>query len=107
MSDPAPPPPPEAAPGEPSPIELIRQLLDLFKFERMAHLTVTCLMLVILLVCAVYTLRGDPGDFTVLGGFFAASGGLVTYTAGRLLRMWDQALQVVARHLDEEDDALT
>ena len=77
-----------------SKIEAIRDLLAIFRFERMVYLFVTIISLIMLLSSAAYMmLQGDAGIVAVTGLF--GSAGAITYTAGRLLRMWSQAIQVL------------
>ena len=74
--------------------EVVEKLAALFKLERMVHLAVTTISLIMLLFIAaslIYKNNADPVALTLMFG----SSGLITYSANRLLRMWDQALQVL------------
>ncbi len=76
-------------------VEAVKSLTLLYKPERTVYLVVTCTSLVILLAAAVMMLyRGQAGP-TELGLMFGSSG-MLTYTAGQLLRMWDRAMSVIA-----------
>ena len=71
------------------------RLTNLFKLERLVHLAVTSLSLAMLLGSAgvlLYKGRAGPAELTGLFG----SSGLITYSAGRLLFMWNQALRLLA-----------
>lgn len=75
-------------------IKSIRQLLDIFKVERMVYLTVTILSLIMLLSSAAVVIYKDAAGALEITGLFG-SAGAITYTAGRLLRMWSEALRVL------------
>jgi hypothetical protein len=81
-------------------VKAIRQLLDMFKIERMVYLGITILCLLVLLGCAFYLLFGK-GEIAAVIGMFSASGG-VTYTCGRLLKMWSDAMQLLSSIKKEE-----
>ena len=72
----------------------VERLIQLFRPERMVHLVVTSISLVMLLFSAAVLIYRSSADMTVLTGLFGSSG-LITYSAARLLKMWDQALQVL------------
>ena len=75
-------------------IQAIKQLLAIFKLERTVYLTVTIISLVMLLgSAAIVMYKGSAGPFEFTGLF--GSAGAITYTTGRLLRMWSEALQVL------------
>lgn len=80
--------------------ELIRRLkalellLKFFRPERFAHLVLSSASFVTLLVAAgMMIIRGTAGvpELTAIFG----SSGLITYSSGRLLHMWNQAFKVV------------
>ncbi len=75
-------------------VESIRQLLDIFKLERMVYLTVTILSLIMLLSSAAVVAYKDAAGALEMTGLFG-SAGAITYTTGRLLRMWSEALRVL------------
>lgn len=76
-------------------IDAIGKLLYLFRFERRVYLTVTILSLIVLLLVAGYMAYDDGGDsIPEIIGLFSSAGG-ITYSAGRLLRMWSEALKVL------------
>lgn len=73
-------------------LEVVRELTDLFKFERRVYLVVTILSLIMLMGSALsLMIKGQAGtaELTILFG----SSGLITYSAGRLLYMWTEALK--------------
>jgi hypothetical protein len=72
----------------------VERLTQLFKLERLVHLVVTSISLLMLLTsAAVLMFRGTAGPAELTGLF--GSSGLITYSAGRLLFMWTQALRVL------------
>jgi hypothetical protein len=73
----------------------VERLTELFKLERFVHLSVTFVSLLMLLTSAgVLLFRGNAGPAELTGLF--GSSGLITYSAGRLLYMWSQALKLLA-----------
>jgi type III secretory pathway component EscU len=73
----------------------VERLTKLFSLERMVHLSVTCISLVILIASAtVMLIKGGAGVIELTGMF--GSAGLVTISASRLLVMWNQALRLLA-----------
>lgn len=74
--------------------KIVEKLTKLFKFERMIHLMVTTVSLIILLISITIMIIRDKAGPAELSLMFGSSG-LITYAAGRLLRMWDQALKVI------------
>ncbi|MFN7979226.1 MAG: hypothetical protein U0P30_13910 [Vicinamibacterales bacterium] len=76
-------------------MDAVERLTTLFKLERQVHLVVTGLSLVMLLTSTgVLIWRGAAGP-AELGAMFGSSG-LITYSASRLLFMWNQALRLLA-----------
>lgn len=84
-------------------IEAVERLANLFKLERMVHLGVTTISLIMLLLTAGFLIYKNQADPVVLGPLFGSSG-LITYSANRLLRMWDQALQVLTKSQEKEGE---
>lgn len=73
----------------------VERLTALFKLERLVHLTVTSVaLLMLLLSTGVMLYKGTAGP-AELAGLFGSSG-LISYSAGRLLFMWNQALRLLA-----------
>ncbi|HTC74453.1 MAG TPA: hypothetical protein VK684_02675 [Edaphobacter sp.] len=75
-------------------LKVVEGLVKLFQLERMVHLTTTIVSLLMLLASASFMIvrsRADPATLTLIFG----SSGLITYSANRLLRMWDQAIKLM------------
>ena len=80
-------------------MDVVERLTNLFRLERMVHLGVTSLSLVMLLASAgvlLYKGKAGPAELTGLFG----SSGLITYSAGRLLFMWNEALKLLGAPAD-------
>jgi len=76
-------------------LHAVERLTKLFKLERMVHLGVTSIALLMLLASAgslIYHGKAEQAELVAMFG----SSGLITYTAGRLLHMWNQALRLLA-----------
>lgn len=83
-------------------LHAVERLTQLFRLERMVHLGVTSVALLMLLASAgalIYRKQAGPTELTALFG----SSGLITYTASRLLHMWNQALRLLASQNIEGD----
>lgn len=83
-------------------IEAIKQLLKLFRVERAVYITVTVVSLVVLLgVAASLYLQKDSRTGEIIALF--GSSGAITYTTGRLLRMWSEAVRLVSGSAQKEE----
>ena len=76
-------------------MDAVERLTELFRLERFVHLAVTIISLAMLLTSAGVLLYKKQADAAELAGLFGSSG-LITYSAGRLLFMWSQALRLLA-----------
>jgi hypothetical protein len=72
-------------------LEVVQRLLATFRFERMVHLAVTLIALLVLLTCAIAMLVQKTEGYIEVFGLFGASGA-ITITCGKVLRMWNDAL---------------
>ena len=82
-------------------MDAVERLTELFRLERFVYLAVTIISLVMLLTSAGVLLYKKQADAVELTGLFGSSG-LITYSAGRLLFMWTQALRLLAgEHLEK------
>jgi len=73
---------------------IVEKLINLFRFERLVHLFVTSISLIILFACSLYMIIRKQAGIPELTLMFGSTG-LITITANRLFRMWDQALNVI------------
>jgi 1,4-dihydroxy-2-naphthoate octaprenyltransferase len=85
-------------------VEAVKQLLQLFRLERMVYLIITLICLILLIVVAVMQLIGptDGDKYVIVSGLIGSSGGIV-YTAGRLLKMWSEAMQLIQKAVESND----
>jgi hypothetical protein len=82
-------------------MDAVERLTALFRLERLVHLIVTSVSLIMLMISAgVLLYRGQAGPAELTGLF--GSSGLITYSAGRLLFMWNQALRLLAGEVVDE-----
>jgi hypothetical protein len=67
--------------------------------ERVVYLSVTLASVVVLLVCAVVLMfkKTQEANYAEIIGLFGSSGG-ITYSTGRLLKMWGDAIRILAPH---------
>ena len=76
-------------------MDAVERLTRLFKAERLVYLSVSSISLAILLISAGWLLiKGQAGPAELTGLF--GSTGLITYSMGRILVMWNQALRLLA-----------
>lgn len=75
-------------------LDAIKQLVALFRFEKAVYLAISTLSALMLLGAAAVLLLRKDYDVPVLAALFGSSG-LIAYSLGRLLRMWDQAITAV------------
>jgi hypothetical protein len=77
-------------------MDAVERLTNLFRAERMAYLFMTAVSTAILLTsAAVLLVRGNSPGYGAIVGLFGSSG-TITYTTGRLIYMWNQALRLLA-----------
>jgi hypothetical protein len=76
-------------------VDAVERLIKLFRPERTVYLIITTMSLATLLASAVVLLVNKKADTVELTGLFGSSG-LITYSTGRLLTMWNQALLLLA-----------
>ena len=81
-------------------VNAIKSLLDAFKLERTVYLGVTVVSLIILLASAISVLLREQARTPEILGLFGSTG-TITYSAGRVLRMWNDALQVLGTVVKE------
>jgi hypothetical protein len=75
-------------------MEAVERLTRLFRLERMVHLGVTVVSLIMLLTSACILIVERKAGSVELTLMFGSSG-LITYSAGRLLMMWNQAIALI------------
>jgi len=75
--------------------EVLNWLIDKFKMERIAYLIATGLSFIMLLVTAVLIFINKGATTEILVLLFGSTG-LMGYSVNRLLRMFEQTLEVIA-----------
>jgi hypothetical protein len=75
-------------------VAAIKELLEAFRFERGIYMAITLMSLFILLGSAMSLMFRDRSGMFEGIGLFSASGA-ITYTTGRLLRMWSDAIRIL------------
>jgi hypothetical protein len=82
-------------------LSAVERLTQLFRLERLVYLGVTVLALAMLLVSAGILIWNQKAGAAELSTLFGASG-LITYSCGRLLFMWNKALSIIFSLTTEE-----
>lgn len=85
-------------------VAAVKQLLVLFRWERATYLIVNGLALAMLLAAGGALLLRQNADMAILTALFGSSG-LITFTIGRLLRMWDQAFALIQQAATKQGGA--
>lgn len=75
-------------------LDAVERLMKLFKLERLVYLAATSVSVAMLLISAGFVIATRKATNVELVGFFGSSG-LITFSAGRLLLMWNQALSLL------------
>lgn len=83
-------------------VSALKELLEAFRFERAIYMSITLLSLFILLGCAMSLMFRDRSGMVEAVGLFSASGA-ITYTTGRLLRMWSDAIRILGVQPEGEE----
>jgi len=83
-------------------LEVVERLTQLFKFERMVYICVNLISLVMLFGSALSLMLKGKGEIAELSTLFGSSG-MITYSTGRLLYMWNEALKRLVPSTDEEE----
>ncbi|HEX2817049.1 MAG TPA: hypothetical protein VHN39_11675 [Phenylobacterium sp.] len=75
-------------------LRVVQALVKLFSFERYVYLATNGFSVLMLLLAAARLLITQKPDTAVLLALFGSTG-LITFSLGRVLRMWDQAVRVL------------
>lgn len=76
-------------------VEAVRALVGMFKFERRLYISIIGISIVILLISALKLTRKPEFDYGATIGVFGP-GGAIAMMTGRLLKMWNDATQLVS-----------
>jgi hypothetical protein len=75
-------------------VAAIRELLHIFRYERVVYLGITLLSVAMLLATAVNLFVHRQLDAAEVLGLFGPTG-VIAFSSGRLLRMWTEAVRVL------------
>lgn len=85
-------------------VNAVKELVALFRVERMVYLIITMLSLLILVGTALWMIfnSSDQDETIAAMGLFTSSGGIM-YSTGRLLKMWSEAMQLVQKAIEQKN----
>jgi len=75
-------------------IEAATQITMLFKMERYVYIGCCGIAVLLLIYCAYQVLQTNPNNTVVLASLFG-SGGLITFSVGRLIFMWNKIVDII------------
>jgi len=81
----------------------IKELLQAFKLERILYVVISCVAVGVLLTVAVFIIIDKPDNIELFISLFVPAGA-ITYSIGRILKMWNQALTFVNNQKTENND---
>lgn len=87
-----------------STVKAIKELVSLFKTERMVYLIITLISVLILIGTAlslIFSSKSQENTIEIMG-MFGSTGGIV-YSTGRLLKMWSEAMQLIQKVIEKDD----
>jgi hypothetical protein len=84
-------------------LEAAKEITMLFKMERYVYMACCGLAVLLLFYCAFRLLQTKGFDPVVIGSLFG-SGGLITFSTGRLIYMWNKILEIILMEGDKGDD---
>lgn len=81
-------------------IDIIRELVKIFHFERILYSISTILAFIILISCTIYALYNNAiNTQTIIA--MCGSSGVITFTCGRFLKMWSDVIKLVQQHFSK------
>ena len=78
-------------------INEIKELLSLFRLERIIYIIISVSAFIALLFCAIFILFKNQDNYPAILGLFGSTGG-VGYTTSKLLKMWGDAIEYITKH---------
>ena len=87
-----------------SAVGAIKELIAIFRFERIVYLIITIICVLVLIITAVSLIYGSESKENTIEimGLFGSTGGIV-YSTGRLLKMWSEALQLIQAAIQQNN----
>ena len=86
-------------------VNAIRELVGLFRVERITYLCISVASVIILLVAAIgllYKGEGTDDTLAVMGLF--GSGGGIAFSTGRLLKMYSDAVKMIMNQKEKTNE---
>jgi hypothetical protein len=74
-------------------LDAATQITNLFKFERYVYVSCCVVAVALLFFVAWRVVQRETPDYPGLGALFG-SGGLITYSTGRLILMWNKIVEL-------------
>lgn len=84
-------------------VAVIKELVKIFRLERILYISTILISLIVLFACAVTLLIKDFSSNVgeVIG--LCGSTGVISYTCGRFLHMWSDTITVVTKHFKSKE----
>ena len=88
-------------------VKAVKVLLNAFRLERMLYVIISCISVVVLLGTVLYSFGNSGGqdktNLTVIASLFAPAGA-ITYSIGKILKMWNEALRFISNEKNSGGD---
>lgn len=83
-------------------VSAIKELVKLFKTERLIYLIMTLISVIVLVSTAIYLIINNDSNQEIMAviGLFSSTGGIV-YSTGRLLKMWSEAMLLIHKVIEQ------
>lgn len=87
-----------------STVNAIKELVALFKTERIVYLVITVISVLVLIGTAIsLIIKSESQENTIeIMGLFGSTGGIV-YSTGRLLKMWSEAMNLIQKAIEHKN----
>ncbi|MEI6683528.1 MAG: hypothetical protein WCO44_12905 [Bacteroidota bacterium] len=85
-------------------VNAIKELVNLFKTERIVYLIITLISVLVLITTAISLLlkSNNQQNSIEIMSLFGSTGGIV-YSTGRLLKMWSEAMKLINKVIEQND----
>jgi len=85
-------------------VKAIKELVTIFKTERMVYLVITLISVLVLIITAISLIfKSESQENTIaIMGLFGSTGGIV-YSSGRLLKMWSEAMLLIQKVIEHDE----
>jgi hypothetical protein len=78
-------------------IDKIKELVKIFRPERIIFGTFTVLSFIILISCAIIMIVQDSENIASIIGLFGSTG-VITYTSSKILKMWSDSIDFINKN---------